>query len=484
MAQQKSTLRVSLRSALSHKKLADDVLDSLKEIQDKFNLTMDKLDADGGIVAATGTWDITTDIILTSAVAGAPRNTDTVTLQVIAATDNPTDTILAVWSGTAAAIVCTVTPNDGTNNPDAAATGTLDITADIILTSVAAGTGRNTDTLTIEVIAAAANPTDTILAVWSGTAAAIVCTITPNDGTNNGATAVDMTTAELREYITTGDIAAKTGQVTETDGSGFRVLQTATGGDATNLIDSGEGDGVIAAFSGGTDIIVDMTTAELVEYINTGDIAAKTGQVSETDASGFRNDQTATGGDATVLVDSGEGDGEVATFAGGVDAGSGLDTDYVAAARSIATPLLSSDTAGTDAQHASSFRRSLQSALNHRRLANEILDSLEEMQVLQDALLAKLDAEAGVLNDTNYESTLAVVVALPDATDVAGDAHKATLRQSLRSALSHSRLADQILDPIVALQAAYNSALVQLDLNLTNSLMAGFKVTAIDPDAL
>lgn len=132
-----------------------------------------------------------------------------------------------------------------------AATGTLDLTTDIVLTSVVTGAVRNTNTLTLQVAAAAANPTDTILADLTGTAAAIVLTITPNDGTNNGATPVDLTTAELVELINTGSVTGKT--VTVTDASGFLNDQTATGGDATVLADSGEGDGVVATFSGGID---------------------------------------------------------------------------------------------------------------------------------------------------------------------------------------------------------------------------------------
>lgn len=132
-----------------------------------------------------------------------------------------------------------------------AATASLSTTTPIALTSAAAGAARNTNTLTLQVEAAAANPTDTILADITGTASAIVITITPNDGTNNGATPVDLTTAELVELINTAAVAGKT--VTVTDGSGLLNDQTATGGDATALADAGEGDGLVATFSGGAD---------------------------------------------------------------------------------------------------------------------------------------------------------------------------------------------------------------------------------------
>ena len=132
------------------------------------------------------------------------------------------------------------------------ASGILTLTADMTLTSVAKGRTRNTNTFKTVVNAAAANPTNTILAAFTGTTAAIVVTITPNDGTNNGSTAVNLTTAELAELINSGTVAGKT--VTITDGSSLRELQTATGGDDTNLATggSGEGNNVTATFDGAT----------------------------------------------------------------------------------------------------------------------------------------------------------------------------------------------------------------------------------------
>ncbi len=144
-----------------------------------------------------------------------------------------------------------------------AATASLTTTAPITLTSVATGTARNTQTFTTQVLAAAANPTDTILVSFTGTAAAIVCTVTPNDGTNNSATPVDLTTAQLRELITTGAVAGKT--VTITDVSSFRILQTATGGGAQNLADGGEGDGVVGTFSGGANFNNAISTGNAVK---------------------------------------------------------------------------------------------------------------------------------------------------------------------------------------------------------------------------
>lgn len=271
-------------------------------------------------VTASGTLDLTSDITVTSTTAGSTTpNGSTLTVDVNAAAANPTDTVLAVVTGTAAATVITITPNDGTNNvtPAVAATGSIATTTPIALTATVAGTAVNTNTLTIQVEAAAANPTDTILAVVSGTEAAAVLTITPNDGTNNGATPVDLTTAELAELINSNTVVGKT--VTLTDASSWLDNYAATGGDATALADSGEGDGVTGTLTGGVDAIavaVNVTTAQLRELIATGDIAALT--VTLTDASSLLDEFTATGGDATALANGGEGDGEVATLSGGV----------------------------------------------------------------------------------------------------------------------------------------------------------------------
>jgi uncharacterized spore protein YtfJ len=331
--------------------------------------------------AATATLATTNAIILTdNPNTGVLRNTKTFTTEVLAAAANPTSTVLADFTGTAAAIVCTVTPNDGSNNPTVAADATMVMAVNVYVTKVALGSTHNGDTFTTQVAAAAANPTNTILAVYSGTANNTVLTITPNDGTNNTATPVDMTISELVEFINTGAVVGKTVTVTDpgnlkalltatsaasavvladggegdgivgtfangvnsavslttaelrelissgsvvgktvtlTDTLSLRALQTATGGGAASLANSGEGDHVIATFANGANSAVSLTTAELRELINSGTVSGKT--VTVTDINSRRNDQTATGGGATPLVDAGEGDAVVATFSGGQD---------------------------------------------------------------------------------------------------------------------------------------------------------------------
>ena len=158
------------------------------------------------------------------------------------------------------------------------------------------------------------------------------------------------------------------------------------------------------------------------------------------------------------------------------DTGAALDTDY-------AVDFVSEydyDQLGS-AQHKANLRKSLINALSHKRLANEIIDSIEELRYIYEQLVAKLNAEAGTLNDTDYADTFATIAI--DA-DVKGhDAqHKSSFRKSLRSALSHKRLADEIIDSIAGLQGNLNDALAVLDTGTINGLMAAFVVSPINPE--
>jgi hypothetical protein len=80
--------------------------------------------------AAEAILNLTADITLTniapSEIEEEDRNDATFTLQVLAAAANPTNTVLATFSGTSAATVLTITPNNGLNNPNAAASAVLD----------------------------------------------------------------------------------------------------------------------------------------------------------------------------------------------------------------------------------------------------------------------------------------------------------------------------------------------------------------------
>jgi len=150
----------------------------------------------------------------------------------------------------------------------------------------------------------------------------------------------------------------------------------------------------------------------------------------------------------------------------------------------LITDIFEADDEGSDAQHKSTLRKSLRSALSHKKLADEIADAMEELATAQNALSVKLDADLaiGVYTDVDYASTLTLAVLDPDA-EGADAQHKQSLRKSLKSALVHSRLADQILDAMADMQTQYNAALVVLDTAYAASAFSAISSTPIDPDA-
>ena len=125
-----------------------------------------------------------------------------------------------------------------------AASATLDLTSDIILTSVTKGTTRNTNTFKTVVNSPAANPGEAVLVSFTGSATAITASITPDDAVTT------LTTAELVELINSGTVVGKT--VTVTDSLSLRELQTASGGGSQALVNAGEGHNVTATFAGAT----------------------------------------------------------------------------------------------------------------------------------------------------------------------------------------------------------------------------------------
>jgi hypothetical protein len=157
-----------------------------------------------------------------------------------------------------------------------------------------------------------------------------------------------------------------------------------------------------------------------------------------------------------------------------------LDTDYVATLE--ITSLFEADEAALPGQHKADLRKALRSALAHKSLADEIADAMEEIQASFNALLAKLDAQAGVLADTDFADLLGVSPVDPDAAYLPAQ-HKVSLRKSLRSALAHKSLADELLDAVAGVQNAMNSSLAALDAGSVNGAHAGFKVAELDPEA-
>lgn len=265
------------------------------------------IDAKATSIAATATLDLNVDIVLTHNTPGTLANTDTLTLAINAAAGNPGDTILAVVSGTAEACVLTITPNTG-GGSDINPTGTLDLTTPIILTATD-GVLRNGDTVYLNVNAGADHGGGDAYVTITGDENSIIITVEPD--TNIG-TPVPVTTSLLTTIITTGAGAG----VTITDTSNLLDNLTATGGDATNLTNGGEGDGVTATFSGGIAATpATLTGAGLANILN----GTEASNITLTDTLSLLDNYSAVGGDSTVLVTGGEGDGEIATFSGGLD---------------------------------------------------------------------------------------------------------------------------------------------------------------------
>jgi len=88
------------------------------------------------------------------------------------------------------------------------------------------------------------------------------------------------------------------------------------------------------------------------------------------------------------------------------DNAASLDVDYNTL--EIVSNSIDGDESGLNAGHKATWRRSLRSVLKHKGIADEILDSIEELQTAFNLCLAKLDAEAGTLDDANYESLFAI----------------------------------------------------------------------------
>jgi hypothetical protein len=277
----------------------------------------------------TGTLATDSSISVGYSYAGAYANGYSLTVTINAPAANPTNTILAAMSGTLSAAVLTITPNDGTNNSavpvtlttaelaelinsgtvigksitltdtnfllrdwtatggsasnivagsfsatlasgsGVAPSGSLATTVPVVVYSRTPGTTKNGVKFTLQVAAAAANPTNTILAVYTGTATNITLTITPNNGVNNGAIPVNLTTAELAQLLTYGAVTGKS--VTVTDASTLSPDLRATGGGAQNLADGGEGDGLATSLENGafvTSYKVDVPTLRLTSKEN------------------------------------------------------------------------------------------------------------------------------------------------------------------------------------------------------------------------
>lgn len=160
-----------------------------------------------------------------------------------------------------------ITVNDAGLEP----AGTFETTiTPIVITSDTVGIIRNNDTVQIVINAPAANPTDTILLDVTGDIDGVIITITPNDGTNNGATAVDITSLALVEAITAGVTGTYDSiNVVITDTNVLLLDLISTGGDSELLIDGHAIDGDEITLVGGIDTgDIDITISILPDARN------------------------------------------------------------------------------------------------------------------------------------------------------------------------------------------------------------------------
>lgn len=118
---------------------------------------------------------------------------------------------------------------------------------------------------------------------------------------------------------------------------------------------------------------------------------------------------------------------------------------------------------GENGQNASSLRRRLRSAVKHKKLADTMLDSIKNSQTALNSALDKLNADTAIALDTDYEATQALSSVVEFDGEGTGAQHKQSLRKTLRSALAHRRLADEIADAMEEWQVAFNAWMAKLD---------------------
>lgn len=155
-----------------------------------------------------------------------------------------------------------------------------------------------------------------------------------------------------------------------------------------------------------------------------------------------------------------------------------LDTDYVSEC-GLADSFSSDEL--IRAQNISSPKKILRSSMAHKYLADTYVAALQEIYANYAALLVKLDAEGGTLDDTDYASSLGVSAVDPDEASIGQN--KASMRKTMRSALSHKKLGDAMANAIYDLQVSFNAVLANLDAATINGVTAAYKVEALDPDS-
>lgn len=416
---------------MSHKRLADYLLTQTDLVQTQFNAASAKLEvAHPASQGADKAELVIQDVKFTAKTAGLAGND--IAIEYIDDGSNGLEltevgnTVTINFGGDndvrhteIAALVSTLVDISAESTGDAIpADATMAMAVNVYLEKVAAGSTHNGDTFTLQIAAAAANPTNTILAVYTGTSNNTVLTITPNDGTNNGATPVNMTISELVEFINTGAVVGKT--ITITDVGNLKALLTATSAaSAAVLADGGEGDGIVGTFANGVESVT----------------------------------QT-----APVSIDN---------LAGGLDLWAAFPSNWVSTCAML--PKFAKGTSLIE-MYIRDVEFILRAKLGSTTAADEIMAAILNLETKFNAALAKMDAEAGTLNDVNYVSTLGVSVLDVDRRTVVRGRMKASIRQIVRSAFANKRLADKFLAVIVDAQTNFNTMLALLDAKTFNGV--------------
>ena len=139
------------------------------------------------------------------------------------------------------------------------------------------------------------------------------------------------------------------------------------------------------------------------------------------------------------------------------------------------------------AQHKASDRRSLRSALRHKRAADTLLDAITQLDTNTAGAAAKVAADTNLSWDTDYEALWGVTETDWDATGSEAQ-HKAPIRKVLQNALAHRRLANEIADALEEAEVSLNGVLAQMDADAgtlsADPVYEAYRITdVIDADA-
>ena len=134
-----------------------------------------------------------------------------------------------------------------------------------------------------------------------------------------------------------------------------------------------------------------------------------------------------------------------------LDTNTSWDTTYVAN-HSVTEVDMDAKQVGQDK---ATLRKMLIDKMAHKRLGNEIADTLEEGQVTLNLILAQMDADSGTLsNDATYE---AFRITDPVDADAPGSGpSKASFRSVMTKAVKHTVFGSSLVDEIAAVHADLN----------------------------